>query len=111
LRELNEFGEARAAIEMTLSDVEKNLWVYKNVEVGTNRESHRDYLLPLALVNPIVEKKTGEVIAEAGARLVATDADADRENARAAEGESYVSLSHLHERLGGSHVVRLKSPC
>src|SRR5437588_6465785 len=32
LRALNEFGEARAAIEMTLSDVEKNLWVYKNVE-------------------------------------------------------------------------------
>src|SRR5437868_6308364 len=93
LRALNAFPAACAKVEMSLGKVQENLWVYRNVEDEQGLESVRDYILPMALAEPVAEKKTGEVIYEAGLRIVATKADRERE-------ESYGTDA----KIGRAHV-------
>jgi len=119
LRALNDFEEATVTAEMTVSAVREKLWIYKNIEVGQALQSTKDYLLPMALAAPIVDQKTGEILAETGARIVDTIAERDRELARGAgrsEAEtplttSCVALEEIAQRLGGDTVIRLYSPC
>ncbi len=115
LRALNAFPPACMAAEMKLSAVQAKLWVFKNVEASDGTlESVPDYLLPMTLVENIVEKKTGEILFEAGARIVATRAEREKEeawSARASAGEKYVSVDEMVEKLGADHVVKLQNPC
>src|SRR5437879_5603050 len=70
LRALNHFPVGSPTIEMQIGAVRDKLWVYKNIEAGPNqRTTEKDFLLAMVLADPIVEKKTGEILADAGARL------------------------------------------
>jgi DNA-directed RNA polymerase subunit beta len=121
LRALNAFEAGCIPAEMTIGSVREKLWVYKTIEAGPNRQSVRDYLLPMALVEPIVDKKTGEVLAEADARIVDTVAERDRLIALESRNpttqrpndpttHTYVALDEMEERLGADYVLRLHSP-
>src|SRR2546421_3119332 len=110
LRALNAFPVAGIPVEMPLSAVLEKLWVYKNIEAESSLQSTQDYLLPMALVDPIADKKTGEVLFDAGARIVAPRADRERAESYKT-GDSYVSVEEMTEKLGANHVVKLHSPC
>src|SRR5258708_25062486 len=110
LRALNAFPAACAKVEMSISKVQENLWVYRNVEDEQGLQSVRDYILPMALAEPVAEKKTGEIVYEAGLRIVATKADREREESYDT-GIKYISIDEMAERLGGNHIIKLNSPC
>ena len=110
LRALNAFPNACAAVEMSISAIQERLWIYRNVEAEQSLQSTRDYILPMRLAESVVEKKTGEVLFEAGSRLVATQAEREREESYPG-ADAYVSLEEMLERLGPNHVIKLVSPC
>ncbi len=110
LRALNAFAVASVPVEMSIDDAREKLWIYKSVDAEQGIQSVQDYILPMALVDSLVERKTGEVLFEAGARIVATRADREREESYNT-GDRYVSLEEIGERFPGSTVLRLQSPC
>src|SRR5690349_4535104 len=70
LRALNAFPQARRPIEMAIADVLERFWVYKNVEITDENgkllrtETQKDFFLALRLAAPVVDPKTGEIVAE-----------------------------------------------
>ncbi len=111
LRALNAFPNGVIPIEMQLGAVREKLWIYKNVETGPQtRKSERDYIMPMALVEAVVEKKTGEILADAGMRITDSIAERDQRNSWD-DGSRYVSLEELAERVGDHYVLKLNSPC
>jgi DNA-directed RNA polymerase subunit beta len=111
LRALNQFPNGSIPVEMEIGKVRQKLWIYKNIETSpSTRQSEKDFLLPMALVDPVVEKKTGEILADAGMRITDSIADRDLRNGWD-DGERYVSLEELEERVGAHYVLHLHSPC
>ena len=110
LRALNAFPSATANVEMQISQVQEKLWVYRNEEDEQGLQSVQDYILPMALAETIAEKKTGEVIYDAGSRIVATKTDREREAAYSPDLK-FVSLEEMAERLNPHYVLKLHSPC
>ena len=95
LKALDAFKPALKPLDMTIHDVLERLWIYKNVE-GTAEPGkfapvfvEKDFFLALRFAEPVVYKKTGEVLAEADA--IATEA----------------ILRELAEKLGANHHVKL----
>jgi DNA-directed RNA polymerase subunit beta len=111
LRALNAFDNARVPVEMPIKECLEKLWVYRSVEAegGEARYGAQDYLLPMALVEPVVNTATGEVLAEAGARIAATREARDLQKEFAPD-EEWVALDELAEQVGEGHVIRLESP-
>jgi DNA-directed RNA polymerase subunit beta len=110
LRALNVFPMACVPVKMKITEAREKLWVYKNVESGLTLQSVRHYLLPMVLQTPIVHPHTGEVLAEAGARIV--DTVAERERLEDPEtGEFYVALEEMEQQVGGEYELTLYSPC
>jgi DNA-directed RNA polymerase subunit beta len=74
LRALSSFGQACPILNMKISDVLTRFWIYKNVELFDDQgklkgtEVQKDYFQALTLAAPVVDKRTGEVVAEEGAR-------------------------------------------
>ena len=70
LRALDAFPQAVAPLEMTIKDVLARFWVYKNVELQDENgkpngtEVQKDFFVAYRLFEPVVDKKTGEIIAE-----------------------------------------------
>ena len=97
LRALNAFPPACPPLEMAIKDVMERLWVYKNVEVldaegkSKGTEIQKDFFLTLRFAAPVVDKKTGEIVAE--------------ENALATEE----ALRELADKVGGEAIVLLYS--
>src|ERR1051325_809429 len=110
LRALNAFPTACIPVEMKIADVQEKLWIYRNVEAELSLQSTRDYILPMALAESVVEKKTGEILFEAGARIVATRGDREREESYKS-GDRFVSLEEMAEKLNPNYVIKLQSPC
>ncbi len=110
LRALNHFAPATIPHEMTLDQVEDKFWVFKKVEAEqAGFQSVNDYLMGAVLAEPIAERKTGEVLFEQGARLVATKAERERYESYKT-GETFVSLEEMKEKLAGKHIVKLSTP-
>jgi DNA-directed RNA polymerase subunit beta len=109
LRALNAYEPGAVAVEMSIGAVREKLWIYKIGESGSVRTSERDYLLPMALAESVADKKTGEVYAEAGARIVETAAERDRLVAYN-DGQTYVALEELVEKVSDHHILKLYSP-
>src|SRR5438477_9053037 len=59
LRALNAFPNASIPVQMPISQVQEKLWIYKNIEAESSLQSTQDYLLPMALVDPIADTQTG----------------------------------------------------
>ncbi|MCC6730709.1 MAG: DNA-directed RNA polymerase subunit beta [Chthonomonadales bacterium] len=110
LRALNAFEAACASISLSVRAARESLWIYRTVGDGATRETHRDFLLPMALSAPVVDPDTGEVIAEAGARTIDTVGALEREVAGGADPAEFVVLEEIENRLGGDYVLSLMSP-
>jgi DNA-directed RNA polymerase subunit beta len=95
LRALNAFPQACPPVEMKIKEVLDRFWIYKNVEITDEEgrvqraELQKDFFLSLRLYEPIVERRTGEIIAE-------QDTLATEEFLRGLAG-----------RIGDNHVVKL----
>ncbi len=111
LRALNAFDAACVPVEMSVRDVRQKLWLYENREEDQELQSVKSCLIPMALVDPVVNTVTGEVIAEAGARILDSRADLELETSRGAKPGEYVALEELEERVGGDYLLKLYSPC
>ena len=110
------FPQACVPLEMSVAAAEEKLWIYKNIEVGQTRQSQRDYLLPMALAEPIVDQDTGEILAEANTRIVSTRDERERQEALLASAAGYseerlISLEEIRERVGPNYTLKLVSPC
>ena len=97
LRALSAFKPALIPLEMTVGEVLERFWIYKHVEIldeaskTMTAEVHKDFFLALRLAEPVVDKSTGEIIAE--------------ENALADEA----LLTQLAEKVGNNAVLHLYS--
>jgi len=97
LRALEAFPQAKAPVEMSIREVLERHWIYKTVpildEQGKMKSSevHRDFFVAMRLFEPIVDKKTGEVIGE-------VDTLATEE-----------FLKGIAEKIGDKTVIRLYS--
>ena len=111
LRALNLFEPAGPRVEMTVREAREQLWVYRSEE-SDNRQHQavRDYLMPMVLAESVVDRKTGEVVAEEGARIVETVAERDSEIAHGLDADTVVALEALEQRVG-NHKLILHSPC
>jgi DNA-directed RNA polymerase subunit beta len=97
LRALDAFPQATAPLVMAIKDVLKRFWVYKNVElhdengklIGT--EVQKDFFVAYRLFEPVVDKSTGEIVAEG--ETIATEA----------------FLTDLAAKLGEDAVIKLYS--
>jgi DNA-directed RNA polymerase subunit beta len=84
-------------LEMTLEEALENFWIYKNVEITDDKgkvvraESVKDYFMPMRFAAPLVDTKTGEIVAEEH------------------EVTTPESLQALVERVGGSAVAQFYS--
>ena len=65
------YKQASVPLEMSIKDVLAKFWIYKNVEIHepeTNKllrtEVQKDFFLSYYLYEPVVDKKTGEILAE-----------------------------------------------
>ena len=64
------YKQASAPLEMSIKDVLARFWIYKNVEIlneeGKTRgaEVQKDFFLAYRLHEPVIDKSTGEIIAE-----------------------------------------------
>jgi len=110
LRALNAFSVGSSPLRMKISEVRERLWIYKMTEHEEKRSSDRDYLFGMAFAEPLIEKKTGKVLAEQGARIVESVDDAAQANAWE-DGVTYVSLDDLAAAVGENHEISLYSPC
>jgi DNA-directed RNA polymerase subunit beta len=98
LRALAAFPQSLRPLEMSIRDVLNRFWIYKNVEITDpangkllRTEVQKDFFIVMYLYEPVVDKKTGEIIAE-------TDTQAD---------EAF--LRELAEKVGEETVVKLYS--
>src|SRR5579872_238796 len=99
LRALSAFKPALIPLEMTIDEVLERFWVHKHVEIAVQDgdkvtirpEVHKDFLVSPRLFEPVVDKSTGEIIAEED--TLATEA----------------LLTSLAEKVGGDTVLRLYS--
>ena len=95
LRALDLFPQALHPLEMTIDEALEKQWIYRTDEIHDENgkligsEVKRDFFLALRLHSPVVDKKTGEIIAE--------------ENTLATEA----FLRELAEKIGGNTVVPL----
>src|SRR5579871_6758895 len=74
LRALAAFPQALRPLEMSLRDVLNRFWIYKNVEITDpasgkvlRTELQKDFFTVMYLYEPVVNTKTGEILAEADA--------------------------------------------
>jgi DNA-directed RNA polymerase subunit beta len=98
MRALAAFPQALRPLEMPLRDVLNRFWIYKNVEIHDantgklqGNEIQKDFFTLMYLYEPVVNKKTGEIIAEAD--TAATEP----------------LLRELAEKVGDDTVVKLYS--
>src|SRR5438477_8493550 len=56
LRALNAFPNASIPVQMPISQVQEKLWIYRNIEAEQSLQSTRDYILPMALAESVIEK-------------------------------------------------------
>lgn len=105
------YSDAVEPLRISVADARERLWVYKKVESETDSEGERDYLLPLQLASPIVDKKTGEVLAEEGARIVDSHEDVERELILGAKEGENIALADIEKRLGPGYILELIAPC
>ncbi|NLI01595.1 MAG: DNA-directed RNA polymerase subunit beta [Chthonomonadales bacterium] len=131
LRALNAFDHAREPLKLTIKAVRERMWLYRTEGDGEARQSVRDRIMPLTLAEPVVDRKTGEVVGPEGARIVDTQAEADALNAPSAPfvtdetpddvaveappapadgAEEWVALETLQARVGGDYVLHLSAP-
>jgi len=95
LRALDAYSPALHPLDMTIHDVLERFWIYKNVEGAIEPGKfaqvyvEKDFFLALRFAEPVVLKRTGEVLAEADA--LATEA----------------VLRELAEKIGANHHVKL----
>ncbi len=92
------YKQASVPLEMSIKDVLARFWIYKNVEIHepeTNKllrtEVQKDFFLSYYLYEPVVDKKTGEILAEG--ETLATEA----------------FLTELAGKIGENAIVKLYS--
>ena len=85
-------------LEMTLQEALDKFWMFRNVEVLNDKgnviraDSKKDYLLPMRFAAPLVDPKTGEIVAEEH------------------ESTTEARLQELIEKVGAKTVARFYSP-
>jgi DNA-directed RNA polymerase subunit beta len=97
LRALNAFPQACIPLEMPIHEILERSWIYKTVEAFDEEgkqmpsRTEKDFFLAMRVKEPIIEKKTGEIIAE--------------EDALATEE----FLKELAEKIGEKTVIKVYS--
>ncbi len=97
LRALNAFPQACPPIEMSIQAILDRFWIYKTVDTFDEEgkpmpsRTEKDFFLAMRLREPIVNKKTGEIVAE--------------EDTLATEE----FLKELAEKIGGNTVIKVYS--
>jgi DNA-directed RNA polymerase subunit beta len=111
LRALSAFQSACVPIDVTVRAARQNLWIRRALPGGES-EPVRDFLLRMTLDQPVADPDTGEIIADAGSRIIDTIAERDAETARP-NGDDliWVALEELEQKLGPDAMIRLASPC
>ncbi|MDW8207479.1 MAG: DNA-directed RNA polymerase subunit beta, partial [Chloroherpetonaceae bacterium] len=97
LRALEAFDQAKPAIEMKIQDVLDRFWLYKAVQITNDQgrvlsvETRPDIFLAYYLAAPVIDDRTGAIIAEEGTK-------ATRE-----------FLQQLAEKVGPEKIIHLRS--
>ncbi len=114
LKALNAFDQARDPLRITVRAAREHLWLYRSVTEDEGHACVKDRILPMALAQAVVNKHTGEIVADQGARIVLTRQEAEALNESDAlpdGGPAWVSLEELQAQVGPEHVLNLVSPC
>jgi DNA-directed RNA polymerase subunit beta len=111
LRALSAYEVAKQPLHISVADAREHLWVYRKSDAEVEGNAEKDYILPMVLERSVIDKKTGEVIAEAGARIVDTHEDVERQILLGAKEGDFTALSDLQDRLTGNYILSLVSPC
>lgn len=117
LRALNAFSNPAESpylcepLQITVRNAREHLWLYRQEQDGDLVTAVRDRILPMVLAEPVANKRTGEIVAPAGARIVYSRREAEDLDPGAEPADrSWVSLEELQAEVGGDHVLKLSSP-